>query len=188
MVAAAGDGLDTRTTIFANIDFYTQVTTLALQALVAGKLMKRVGVPVALALLPITVALGFLGLAMVGSFAAFVVFQAVFNAVQRAIMRPARETLFTVVTRADKYKSKAFIDTFVYRGGDVVGAQMEGVLGRVGTGLGALISVSVPLAVVWGALGIWLGRLQERQAEEGLAPAVAGAEPALHGEPQPEAT
>ena len=188
MVAAAGDGLDTRTTIFANIDFYTQVTTLALQALVAGKLMKRVGVPVALALLPITVALGFLGLAIVGSFAAFVVFQAVFNAVQRAIMRPARETLFTVVTRADKYKSKAFIDTFVYRGGDVVGAQMEGVLGRVGTGLGALISVSVPLAVVWGGLGIWLGRLQERQAEHGLAPAVAGEEPALHAEPQPEAT
>jgi ATP:ADP antiporter, AAA family len=32
--------------------------------------------------------------------------------------------------REDKYKSKAFIDTFVYRGGDVVGAQVEGLLGR----------------------------------------------------------
>jgi hypothetical protein len=31
-------------------------------------------------------------------------------------------------------------------------------------GLTALISVSVPLAVVWGVLGIWLGRQQERQA------------------------
>jgi hypothetical protein len=84
--------------------------------------------------------------------------------VQRAIMRPARETLFTVVSREDKYKSKAFIDTFVYRGGDVVGAQTEGLLGRLGMGLAALASVAVPLALVWAALGIWLGRAQQRPA------------------------
>jgi AAA family ATP:ADP antiporter len=164
MVAALGADLDMRTTVFAQIDLYTQITTLVLQALVAGKLMKRVGVPATLTLLPITVALGFLGLALVASLATLVVFEAAFKAVQRAIMRPARETLFTVVSRADKYKAKAFVDTFVYRGGDVLGAQVEGVLGRLGTGLAALISVSVPLAVVWGALGVWLGLRQEREA------------------------
>ncbi|HLM66706.1 MAG TPA: MFS transporter, partial [Longimicrobium sp.] len=135
MVAALGENLDARTTAFARIDLYVQLTTLVLQALVAGKLMKHAGVPVTLALLPITAALGFAGLALVASLAALVVVQASFNAVDRAIMRPARETLFTVVSRADKYKSKAFIDTFVYRGGDVVGAQLEGVLGRLAMGL-----------------------------------------------------
>jgi AAA family ATP:ADP antiporter len=179
MVAALGDELDMRTTVFAQIDLYTQVTTLVLQALVTGKLMKRVGVPITLALLPITAALGFLGLALVASLATLVVFEAAFRAVQRAITRPARETLFTVVSRADKYKSKAFIDTFVYRGGDVMGAQIEGVLGRLGTGLAALISVSVPLAVIWGALGIWLGRQQQRQAGHRSALTLAGEEPAL---------
>jgi ATP:ADP antiporter, AAA family len=185
MVAALGEGLDTRTTVFARIDLYTQITTLALQALVAGKLMKRVGVPVTLALLPITVALGFLGLALVGSLATLVVFQAAFNAVQRAIMRPARETLFTVVSRADKYKSKAFIDTFVYRGGDVIGAQLEGALGRLAAGLTALISVAVPLAVVWGALGIWLGRRQEREAGHRAAPALGSEEQGLLSDSPP---
>jgi AAA family ATP:ADP antiporter len=165
MVAALGEGLDARTTVFSRIDLYVQLTTLVLQALVAGKLMKHVGVSVTLALLPITAALGFLGLALLASLATLVVFQSAFNAADRAIMRPARETLFTVVSRADKYKSKAFIDTFVYRGGDVVGAQVEGVLGRLGMGLAALISVSVPLAVAWAALGVWLGQRQERQAE-----------------------
>ena len=101
MVAALGEDLDMRTTVFAQIDLYTQIATLVLQALVAGKLMKHVGVPATLALLPVTVALGFLGLALVASLAALVVFQAAFNAVQRAIMRPARETLFTVVSRTD---------------------------------------------------------------------------------------
>ena len=47
-------------------------------------------------------------------------------------------------------------------------------LGRLGTGLPALISVSVPLAVGWAALGAWLGRRQERQAEH--RPAAAPAE------------
>jgi AAA family ATP:ADP antiporter len=186
MVAALGDALDTRTTLFARIDLYTQVTTLVLQALLAGRLMKYLGVPFTLALLPITAVLGFVGLALTASLATLVLFQAAFSAVQRAFTRPARETLFTVVSRADKYKSKAFIDTFVYRSGDVVGAQVEGVMGRLGTGLAALISVSVPLAVAWGALGVWLGRRQERLAVHHSASTRAGPEPALPLEPQPE--
>ncbi|WP_018231255.1 NTP/NDP exchange transporter [Thioalkalivibrio thiocyanodenitrificans] len=164
MVAALGDDLDLRTTWFARIDLITQVATLLLQGIVAGHLMKRLGVHVTLALLPVTVALGFIGLAIVGSLAALIVFEATFRAVQRAIMRPARETLYTVVSREDKYKSKAFIDTFVYRGGDVVGAQTEGLLGRLGMGLAALASVAVPLALAWAALGFWLGRAQQRRA------------------------
>ncbi len=164
MVAALGADLDLRTAWFARIDVITQVTTLALQALVTGHVMRRLGVPLTLALLPLTAVLGFIGLAMVASLAMLIVFEAGFRAVQRAIMRPARETLYTVVAREDKYKSKAFIDTFIYRGGDVLGAQLEGLLGRLGMGLAALASVAVPLAIAWAALGIWLGRAQRRQA------------------------
>jgi ATP:ADP antiporter, AAA family len=167
MVAALGTDLDMRTATFARIDMITQVATLVLQAIVTGHLMKRLGVSVTLALLPITVALGFIGLAVVGSLAALIAFEATFRAVQRGIMRPARETLFTIVPRADRYKSKAFIDTFVYRAGDVVGAQTEGLLGRLGMGLAALASFAVPLAMVWMALGLWLGYAQrERAASE----------------------
>jgi ATP:ADP antiporter, AAA family len=165
MVAELGDTVDARAAIFARIDLITQIATLVLQALVAGHLMKRFGVHITLALLPLTVALGFIGLAIVGTIAALIVFEAVFRAVQRAIMRPARETLFTVVGREDKYKAKAFIDTFVYRAGDAVGAQTEGLLGRLGMGLAALAAVAVPLALVWAALGVWLGRTQQRIAE-----------------------
>jgi AAA family ATP:ADP antiporter len=85
-----------------------------------------------------------------------------------------------VVSRADKYKSKAFIDTFVYRGGDVVGAQVEGLLGRLAAGVTALVVVAVPLAVAWAALGVWLGRRQERQAER--RPATAPVEPPARAE------
>ena len=164
MVAEVGTDLDTRTTVFAQIDLATQAATLLLQLIVTGHLMRRLGVSVALALLPLVVAIGFIGLAAVGTLASLVVFDAVCRAVQRAIMRPSRETLFTVVNREDKYKAKAFIDTFVYRSGDVLGAQTEGLLGRLGMGLAALTSLAFPLALVWAALGIWLGREQRRRA------------------------
>jgi ATP:ADP antiporter, AAA family len=164
MVAALGTDVDMRTTVFARIDLITQVTTLVLQALVTGHLMKRLGVSVTLALLPVTAMLGFLGLAIVGSLVALIVFEATFRAVQRGIMRPSRETLFTVVPRTDRYKAKAFIDTFVYRSGDVVGAQTEGLLVRLGMGLTALATVAIPLAAAWMALGIWLGYAQRARA------------------------
>jgi len=164
MVAALGTNVDMRTATFARIDLIAQATTLVLQALITGHLMKRLGVSVTLALLPITAALGYLGLAMVGSLAALIAFEAAFRAVQRGVMRPSRETLFTVVPRADRYKAKAFIDTFVYRTGDVVGAQTEGLLKQLGMGLAALATVAVPLAAVWMALGIWLGYAQRVRA------------------------
>ena len=171
MVAALGSDLDMRTSVFAKIDLYTQLTTLVLQALVTGQLMKRLGVHITLALLPAMVALGFVGLAIVASLGALVVLQAAFSAMQRAIIRPARETLFTVVPREDKYKAKAFIDTFVYRVGDVVGAQVEGLLGRLAMGVAALVTVTVPLAIVWGVLGVWLGRAQQKRVSESSASA-----------------
>ena len=167
MVAALGTSLDMRTATFARIDMITQVATLVLQAIVTGHLMKRLGVSVTLALLPVTAALGFIGLAILGSVAALIAFEAAFRAVQRGIMRPARETLFTIVPRADRYKAKAFIDTFVYRGGDVIGAQTEGLLGRLGMGLAALASLAVPLALVWVGLGLWLGHAQRERAAPG---------------------
>jgi len=165
MVAALGKDVDMRTGVFAQIDLATQIATFVLQMIVAGHLMKRLGVHITLALLPATVALGFIGLALVGSLYALVAFDATFRAVQRAIMRPARETLFTVVSREEKYKAKALIDTFGYRTGDALGAQTEGLLGKIGMGLVGLAAAAVPLALAWAALGIWLGRAQQRLAK-----------------------
>jgi ATP:ADP antiporter, AAA family len=81
-----------------------------------------------------------------------------------------------VVSREDKYKSKAFIDTFVYRGGDVMGAWTEGLLGRLGFALVGLAALAVPLALVWAGLGLWLGLNQRhiaRHRDQAGAPAPA---------------
>jgi len=173
MVAALGEDTDTRATALAWIDTITQSSTLLVQLLVTGHLMKRFGVAVALALLPVVASLGFIGLAIASSFAMLIVFDAFFRAIQRAITRPARETLFTVVSREDKYKSKAVTDTFVYRGGDLLGAWIPVWLGPLGLGLIGLATAVVPLAAVWGLLGVWLARRQGS-----MLPAESASEPA----------
>jgi len=165
MVAAAESDLDARTGLLANIDMWTQVAVLLLQLTLTGHIIRRFGLAFALALLPLANALGFIGLAIFGSFATLILLEALNKAVQRGLTRPAREALFTVISREEKYKAKAFIDTFVYRTGDVVGAQVEGALGRIGLALGGLVGVVIPLALAWAMLGIWLGRAQHKRAE-----------------------
>ncbi|MES2859033.1 MAG: MFS transporter [Pseudomonadota bacterium] len=164
MVAAAESDLDARTSLLGNIDMWTQVAVLLLQLTLTGHIIRRFGLAFALAALPLATALGFIGLAMYGSFAVLILLEATSKAVQRGLARPAREALFTVISREDKYKAKAFIDTFVYRAGDVLGAQVEGALGRIGLALGGLVGVVIPLALAWAMLGIWLGRAQHKRA------------------------
>ncbi len=172
MVAALALDTDTRTQAFAQIDLYPQSATFVLQAFLTSHLIKRFGIAFTLALLPLTVAFGFIGLALLGSLAALIAFEASFRAVQRGIMRPARETLFTTVPRAERYKAKAFIDTFVYRTGDALGSQTEGMLGRLGMGLAGLAWFAVPLAVIWMSLGLWLGYTQAKRTDPNATPSL----------------
>jgi ATP:ADP antiporter, AAA family len=164
MVAAAVEGLDARTALLGSIDMWTQVAVLALQLTLTGQIVKRFGLGVALAVLPVATAIGFVGLAIYGSFVVLVLLEATNRAVQRGLTRPAREALFTVISREEKYKAKAFIDTFLYRAGDVVGAQVEGALGRLGLALGGLVGIVLPAALIWAALGLWLGREHAQSA------------------------
>jgi len=165
LVAAHAEEMDARTATFAQIDLWTQIATLALQAIVAGHLMRRVGVGVALAMLPAVTLVGFTALAIAPGLAVLVLVQAAFKAVQRAIARPARETLFTVVTPEERYKAKVLIDTFVYRTGDVVGAQADRPLTQLAPGLTGVLVAVVPLSIAWIALSLWLGRAQSRRAD-----------------------
>jgi AAA family ATP:ADP antiporter len=105
--------------------------------------------------------LGFAALAWAPALGVLAAFQGLRRAADYAITRPAREILFTVVPREDKYKSKNFIDTVVYRGGDALTGWLYAGLGALGLGLAGLAWIAVPLAALWGLVGLWLGRREE---------------------------
>jgi AAA family ATP:ADP antiporter len=164
-----------RTAVFAWMDLAVNVLTITTQVLATGRLVAWMGVAATLALVPALVAAGFLLLGTWPTLAVLIGFQVVRRAGNYAIARPAREMLFTVVGREEKYKSKNFIDTVVYRGGDAVSGWVFTGLSAIGFGLSAIAYTAVPVAALWGVTGWLLGRAQERR-REGSAGANAAAE------------
>jgi len=173
LVVDASDELSGRIALFAQLDMWTQVATLLVQLFVTAHIIKRLGIGVALALLPIVTLAGFALLAWVSRiegvqgwqvFAVFATFNALHRATRYAVIRPARETLFSVVPTGEKYKAKPIVDVFLYRGGDVAGTGVERAIAGVGLGLVGMAMVAVPLAVLWGGLAFALARAQHRRA------------------------
>jgi AAA family ATP:ADP antiporter len=158
-----------RTAFFAKIDLVVNVVAILGQAFVAARLIKWLGVGVTLAVLPAMSVIGFVALGAGPTLVLLVVFLTLRRATDFALARPARETLFTVVSREDKYKAKNLIDTLVYRGGDQFGAWSNKLLGRFGLGLAGISFVAAPLAAIWLVITLWLGRRQARMAREAEA-------------------
>ncbi|MEE9521572.1 MAG: MFS transporter [candidate division NC10 bacterium] len=175
IVASAFAESTQRIALFASIDLAVNALTILGQVFVTGRMVARFGLPVTLALMPAVVGLGFVTLGLFPVLAVLVAFQVLRRAGNYAIARPAREMLFTVIGREEKYKSKNFIDTVVYRGGDAVSGWLFAGLTGMGLGLSAIAFVAVPVAAAWLVTGLALGKKQEalRLATIG---GVAGAE------------
>lgn len=156
-----------QTAFFASVDLLVNVLTLGVQFFLTGRIVRRIGVGLSLALLPAASVLGFAALAVSPTITAIVAFQVLRRAGNFAIARPIREVLFTVVPREDRYKAKNFIDTVVYRTGDQIGAWSFAGIAALGLGSTAVAVTAVPLSIAWLLNSLWLGRRQaERQARE----------------------
>lgn len=160
IVRDAFDDSATRTAVFASMDFAVNVLTLVIQAFFTGRLVKWLGLAMTLALIPILLSAGFLMLAMQPVLPVLIAVQVIRRAGNYAIMRPAREMLYVVVRREEKYKAKNFIDTVVYRGGDAISSWVYTGMRGFGLTLSAIAWIALPLSLVWAWIALRLGRQQ----------------------------
>src|SRR5438034_5862996 len=149
-----------RTTFFANLDRTVNTLTLLGQLFLTGKLLKWLGVTPTLIIMPAVSLIGFVFIGVSPLLAVLAVFQVLRRAATFAFMRPAREVLFTVLRREDKYKAKSVIDTFAYRVGDQLGAWSYRGLHALGLTIRSTSFIAVPIVAGWCALTAWLGRRQ----------------------------
>ena len=166
IVAATFDDRAVRTSFFARLDLLVNILTVGTQLFLTGRLFKLLGVAVTLAILPIMVMIGFTGLGLMPTLAVLATIQVLRRSTNFAVARPTRETLYTVLPREDKYKAKNFIDTFVYRSGDQIGAWAYALMGWLGLTMVGIAFATVPLAGVWLLVAFWLGRRQTELASE----------------------
>ncbi|MDR2187239.1 MAG: hypothetical protein LBE62_04195 [Azonexus sp.] len=157
-----------RRAFLARIDLTVNIVTIIVQTLLTASILARIGVGATLAILPAIAALGFVVLGNVsaaGALTALLVVRVLCDSSRHALAKPAREVLFTRLSREQRYKSKAFIDAAVYRGGDLVSGWIYAGFAALGLSAAAIALIAAPVAVLWAALGWQLGRLPRRTEE-----------------------
>ena len=175
IVAAASDDPAVRTRIFATIDLAIGILTILVQFAATGRLINRFGAGPAAAFLPLVFCVGFVALFLTPMRWVVIAFQAAQRAANFALSNPAREVLFTVLEREEKYKAKNVIDIVVFRGGDAVSGWLFALLRGAGLDPGAISLATVPVTAAWLVLALALGRVHERRAR---APLQQSARPA----------
>ncbi|MEP1472753.1 MAG: MFS transporter [Halieaceae bacterium] len=158
---------ETRTMIYGYRDALVNTLTYLLAFFVTGRLVSRVGMPVALAIVPVVLVFGMLVLAFSPVLIVAVGMHVVAKAGNYGVTRPAREVLFTLVDREDRFKTKPVIDIVAYRGGDVImGWLFTGLSQGVGLGMAGIAVVGAGIAALWATVGVLLGRSYQRRQEE----------------------
>jgi AAA family ATP:ADP antiporter len=145
-----------RTKLYASIDLWVNVAALVIQLVLAAPLIRRFGPGLVLCALPVLQAIGISMLVAVPTITAVIAVQIAGRAATHGLTRPARELLFTVVNRDDKYRAKNVIDTVGYRLGDTAAIWLGQGLNNLVSG--AIVGAAMILVVGWITLATLLGK------------------------------
>ena len=153
-----------RASIYGYRDAITNTITFIMALFLTGRIVPKLGMPTALGIVPIIIIFGMLILAFSPILIVALGIWVTRSAGNYGLARPAREMLFTKVSRESRFKTKPVIDIVAYRGGDVLMAWFfTGLTQGLGLGLAAVALVGAAIAALWGTVGVWLGRHFERQ-------------------------
>jgi AAA family ATP:ADP antiporter len=152
LVSEGIDASAQRLRLFAGSDLSINLITCALQLGATTLLLQRAGVVACVLAVPATALLGLASFSAWPVLAVVVVANVLMRVAQFAVTRPARELLFTLLAPVDRYRSRAALDTVVYRASDAAGAWLVSMLGVAGLGAAGVAAVGIPLAAVW----LWL--------------------------------
>jgi len=150
-----------RTQLFATVDLAVNTLTLVIQFFLTGRLLAKLGVLPMLVALPVLNLVGFGLFGLATTLPVLLVFGVMRRAGEFAITKPTRETLFTVVSKEEKYQAKNVIDTVIHRGGDAASSWFAAGLQALGLSLSGMAFAGLPIAAVWVAVAVYLGRKHE---------------------------
>ena len=160
-------------------DFFSVVNLLGLliQLFLVSRVLKYLGVKVALLVLPVIALGGYAFLVFYPMMAIVRWAKTAENSTDYSLQNTVRQVLFLPTTREEKYQAKQAIDTFFVRAGDVLSA----VLVFVGTSLLAFKTMHFALAnlilvLVWLFLAILIGRENRRLTSKSAVNATEGGE------------
>jgi AAA family ATP:ADP antiporter len=134
---------------YGNFQAATNLVGFLLQLFVTSRVMRFMGVRAALFILPVLALVNYSVIAVAPILAVVRVGKILENGTDYSIQNTIRAALFLPTSREAKYKSKAAIDTFFQRAGDVVAAGFIAAGGALSVGIPAFAWLNVGLTGVW---------------------------------------
>ena len=157
-----------RTQILGSVDWLVNAITFGMALFVTGRIVEKLGMPTALALMPFLVCAALLILAFAPILIVLLALQVFRRGGNYGLTRPAREMLYTQVSREDRFKAQPVVDIVVYRGGDAISSDVFALLSEgIGLGLAAIAVVGAGIAALWGGVGVFLGRKFDTSSDGG---------------------
>ena len=142
-----------RTAFFAQIEQIVTPLTLIMQIFFTSYLLRKIGI------IPILTLYGIFLLIAFGTYATYPTIKAVLGLTvlirvfEYGLNKPTRETVFTSLSKQDRYKSTVMMDTFVARTGDYFGGQSVTLLTVFGLAIGSVAYAALPIAVLLSIVG-----------------------------------
>lgn len=165
LVQASISDINLQTRFFSNINIATNFLTIIGQMFLVRYVVRRFGIGVALSVMPALSVLCFVWVALDPSLLVIAYVEIIRRASGFTFSKPSTDMLYSVVTPEEKYKTKNFIDTTVYRFGDVIGIWAI-LLMLMRVGMSAVSLIMVPFALIWAFAGLWLGKNYRQRARE----------------------
>jgi ATP:ADP antiporter, AAA family len=140
-----------RTAFFSTLDLWINGVTIVVQLFLTRWLLTRYGVAPLLLIPAVAILLGFSLLAASPLPMLLATVQVFTRAGEFSLAKPARETIYTRVDRETRYKAKAFIDTAIYRGGDLTFVWVHKALAAFGSSIVFTAGLAVAAGMTFGA-------------------------------------
>lgn len=148
---------------------WVNVVGVLLQLFAVSRILGRLGVRNALLFLPSVALLGY-GLILVAPVLAWIrVAKVAENSLDYSVQNTARQALYLVTSRVEKYVGKTMVDTLAVRLGDVLSACVVWLGSLIAMSTQAFAALNLGLTTAWLCVVVILGREHNRRSEEGEA-------------------
>ena len=169
IAAGSSDGLSEGQWIgkfYADFFKVVNILGLVLQLFVVSRILKYLGMRVALMVLPVIALGGYAFLAFGASLGVLRVIKTMENATDYSLQNTTRNVLFLPTSREVKYKAKAAIDTFFVRVGDVASALLVFVGSRLAFSVERFALVNALLVAFWLIVAVGIIRRYEKLPQD----------------------
>jgi AAA family ATP:ADP antiporter len=151
---------------YASFFFWVSLISAMVQLFLVSRIIKYMGVAVALFVLPV-IALGGYSLVIFMPVLSFIMGAKIMeNSVDYSLQNTCRQALFLPTSREEKYKAKAAIDTFFVRAGDVLSSLLVFIGVQLALDTGAMAKVNIAFVIVALLLVAGIGRHYQKLTAE----------------------